>query len=140
MKAQEGKERAISTPVCDGMQRDQQRTSKQKHENGWMGGGVGVGGGTADLCCRDTYGQRKPRHCSSHSNRSADLHAFTTARPPARVVRWKSTSIDATYGPDVPIRSNLRQKKTTKNVPPLSLCIARIISIAQSWGRKTSDC
>lgn len=83
VKAQEGKERAISTPVCDGMQRDQQRTSKQKHENGWMGGGVGVGGGTADLCCRDTYGQRKPRHFSSHSNRSADLHASTTARPPA---------------------------------------------------------
>lgn len=82
------RERAISTPASNGMQHDQQRTSKQEVVVGGAGGGGREGGRAImpgcvhpePMYCRDTYGQQEPRHCSPHSNRTADLHASTTAR------------------------------------------------------------
>lgn len=77
VKAQEGKERAISTPVCDGMQRDQQRTSKQKNENGWIGGW----GGGADCVLGTPMGSGN--HVTS-PHIATEALTYMPPPPPAR--------------------------------------------------------
>lgn len=56
----------------------------------------------------DTYGQQKPRHSSTHSNSTVDLHALNAA-PSARDVGKHRKSIT-----DIDFISRIKKKNKTR--------------------------
>lgn len=77
-------------------------------------GGWGVGEGEGRQICVVGTPMGSGNHVTS-PHIATEALTYMPPPPPARVVRWKTTSIDATYGPDVPIRSNLRPKKKQRS-------------------------